>query len=116
VLRLTCATFTEKTVWDGGCKSWYKSASGKIVGTFPGTLTELWWKTRSPVWEHYLQVGGSKRVAVADRLSQLFKVALLVASVVAYLAIGHDEIKGQAVIFLLTRVGQAKRMLKNARA
>lgn len=42
----------KKTVWAGGCVSWYsvKTASGesKNVAGYPGLVTELVWKSRKP--------------------------------------------------------------------
>lgn len=106
----------KRTVWDGGCKSWYKTSSGKIVATFPGTLTELWWKTRTPVWEKYHQVGGVKRIAVQKRIAQLVKIVLLLATITAYLVVDHDEVKGMAAIFMLRRASEVSKLLKSLRS
>ncbi|KAJ3479109.1 hypothetical protein NLI96_g9291 [Meripilus lineatus] len=48
------------SVWSG-CTSWYRTGhSGKIASVWPGTMTEFWWKLRSPVWSHYKVVNGKK--------------------------------------------------------
>lgn len=33
-----------KTVWVGGCSSWYKGADGVVVNNWSGTMTAYWWK------------------------------------------------------------------------
>lgn len=50
-----------------------------------------------------MQVGGSKRIAVAHRAKQILRIVLLLAGIAAYLAIGHDEIKTHALLFMLVR-------------
>lgn len=48
------------SVWSG-CVSWYRSGyTGKVVSLWPGTMTEFWWKARTPIWSHYKVVGGGK--------------------------------------------------------
>ncbi|KZT37983.1 FAD/NAD(P)-binding domain-containing protein [Sistotremastrum suecicum HHB10207 ss-3] len=47
-----------RTVWTD-CRSFYRSGGrhdGKVVATFPGTLTQFWWLTRSVRWEDYIGV------------------------------------------------------------
>jgi len=35
-----------RTVWDAGCNSWYKTASGKITNNWPQSTVSFWWRTR----------------------------------------------------------------------
>ena len=37
-----------RTVWAGGCSSWYRSGDGKVVNNWPGFSTGYWWRTRRP--------------------------------------------------------------------
>ena len=36
------------TVWATSCRSWYKTASGKITNNWSGPTIAYWWWTRSP--------------------------------------------------------------------
>ncbi|MEZ5183484.1 MAG: NAD(P)/FAD-dependent oxidoreductase [Acidimicrobiales bacterium] len=36
------------SVWAEGCRSWYKTASGKITNNWPGPTVEYWWRTLVP--------------------------------------------------------------------
>jgi cation diffusion facilitator CzcD-associated flavoprotein CzcO len=36
----------ERTAWAGDCRSWYKTASGRITNNWPGLTTQYWWRTR----------------------------------------------------------------------
>lgn len=36
------------TTWAGGCSSWYKSASGRIINNWTGRAWSYWWQTRRP--------------------------------------------------------------------
>jgi cation diffusion facilitator CzcD-associated flavoprotein CzcO len=35
-------------VWESGCSSWYKDASGKVTNNWPATTTRFWADTRAP--------------------------------------------------------------------
>lgn len=88
------------TVWNGGCKSYYKQGD-KVIATYPGTTTEFWWRTRKPIWENYIQVGGTHRVGVVTRTRQLLKIIALVALALYVRKVGTKAIKRDMVIFLL---------------
>lgn len=49
------------SVWSG-CSSWYRTngGKGKITGLFPGTFAQFWWTLRTPVWNDFKVVGGSR--------------------------------------------------------
>jgi len=53
-----------KTVWQGGCKSYYRLDNGKIIAMWPGTYAYFWWKTRTPNLRHYIQRGGSRNLTL----------------------------------------------------
>lgn len=36
------------TTWAGGCSSWYKAASGRIINNWSGRALSYWWRTRRP--------------------------------------------------------------------
>jgi hypothetical protein len=36
----------KQSVWDTGCQSWYKNASGKITNNWPHSTISYWWQTR----------------------------------------------------------------------
>jgi cation diffusion facilitator CzcD-associated flavoprotein CzcO len=38
----------KKTVWVGGCSSWYQNASGKVVNNWPRSTVSYWVSTRWP--------------------------------------------------------------------
>ncbi|HXX47944.1 MAG TPA: NAD(P)/FAD-dependent oxidoreductase [Myxococcota bacterium] len=37
-----------KTAWAAGCKSWYKTASGKVTNNWSSFTVAYWWRTRRP--------------------------------------------------------------------
>jgi cation diffusion facilitator CzcD-associated flavoprotein CzcO len=37
-----------RTVWAAGCRSWYKTADGKITNNWSGFTVAYWWRTRRP--------------------------------------------------------------------
>lgn len=41
------------SVWDSGCSSWYKTASGKITNNWPHFTLQYWWQTRKPDFSFY---------------------------------------------------------------
>ena len=43
-----------KTVWDGGCTSWYKTDEGKIVNNWSTDTFTYWWRTRDIEEKDYL--------------------------------------------------------------
>jgi hypothetical protein len=40
-------------VWDQGCDSWYKTASGKHTNNWPGFTFSYRKRTRTPNLDHY---------------------------------------------------------------
>jgi len=42
-----------KTVWDGGCKSWYVNESGKNTANWSGFTLDYRLRTSKPNWSHY---------------------------------------------------------------
>ncbi|HTO71842.1 MAG TPA: NAD(P)/FAD-dependent oxidoreductase [Myxococcota bacterium] len=38
----------EKSAWAAGCKSWYKTASGKVTNNWSDFTVAYWWRTRRP--------------------------------------------------------------------
>ena len=38
----------EHTAWAAGCKSWYKTASGKVTNNWSNWTVAYWWRTRRP--------------------------------------------------------------------
>ncbi|GAA97795.1 uncharacterized protein L969DRAFT_99787 [Mixia osmundae IAM 14324] len=74
----------KNTVWTGGCSSWYRLENGKVVVTWPGTLTGFWLRARVPTWSHYTQLGGTARIAFVEwRKTVLRRLAFLVTFVLA---------------------------------
>ena len=72
------------SVWSG-CTSWYrKGHNGKVVSLWPGTMTEFWWRMRSPVWNHYKVVNGEKwtKKRRFQTLARTFGLASLVLALV----------------------------------
>ena len=72
------------SVWSG-CTSWYrKGHNGKVVSLWPGTMTEFWWRMRSPVWSHYKVVNGEKwtKKRRFQTLARTFGLASLVLALV----------------------------------
>ncbi|MBM4336262.1 MAG: NAD(P)/FAD-dependent oxidoreductase [Deltaproteobacteria bacterium] len=45
----------EKTAWAAGCRSWYKTASGKITNNWSSSTLAYWWKTRRPKLDDFEQ-------------------------------------------------------------
>ncbi len=43
----------KKTVWEGGCRSWYKTADGKVTNNWSGPIFQYWLKTRRPDFSEY---------------------------------------------------------------
>lgn len=41
------------TTWAGGCSSWYKSASGRIINNWNGRAWSYWWRTRWPRYRDF---------------------------------------------------------------
>jgi len=41
------------SVWSAGCKSWYKTAAGKITNNWPHSTITYRWRTRRPVWRDF---------------------------------------------------------------
>ena len=46
----------KKTVWEGGCHSWYKTADGKVTNNWSGPIIQYWMKTRRPDFTEYEEV------------------------------------------------------------
>jgi hypothetical protein len=42
-----------QTVWEAGCSSWYKDASGKVTNNWPTFTVEYWLATRHPRFAAY---------------------------------------------------------------
>jgi cation diffusion facilitator CzcD-associated flavoprotein CzcO len=43
----------KRSVWDAGCQSWYKTASGKITNNWPHGTISYWWRTRRMRWADF---------------------------------------------------------------
>ncbi len=41
------------TAWAAGCKSWYKTASGKVTNNWSSFTVKYWWKTRRPKLDEF---------------------------------------------------------------
>ncbi len=41
------------TAWAAGCKSWYKTASGKVTNNWSSFTLRYWWQTRRPALEDF---------------------------------------------------------------
>ena len=82
----------------------------KVIATFPGTLTELSYRLRAPVYEHFQQRGGSS-IAIAKRIRKILRLVALVAAVLAVRKYGYDELRNQAIIFGATRAAQLRKLL-----
>jgi len=41
------------TAWAAGCKSWYKTASGKVTNNWSSFTLRYWWQTRRPKFEEF---------------------------------------------------------------
>lgn len=55
------------------------------------------------VWEHYIQIGGTKKLAASHRLGQATRVLALLAFIVAFRRMGWKKIKQEGILFLLMR-------------
>ena len=44
------------TAWAAGCKSWYKTASGKVTNNWSSFTVKYWWKTRRPELDDFKQI------------------------------------------------------------
>jgi cation diffusion facilitator CzcD-associated flavoprotein CzcO len=42
-----------RSVWAGGCRSWYKTASGKVTNNWPGFVLKYWLATRRVKFDDY---------------------------------------------------------------
>lgn len=89
----------QQTVWSG-CQSYYKLGD-KVIATFPGTTSELYWRLREPKWEDYHQVGGRVRVAQRKGLVKLGKLFAFIAAILAVRKWGIQKIKTEGLLFLL---------------
>lgn len=65
------------------------------------TATPL--RTRNPVWESYLQLGGTRRMAVRHRGGQLIKALATIALAVLFQRLGYKKIKNETTLFLIVR-------------
>ncbi|KAL4250035.1 FMO family protein [Abortiporus biennis] len=67
-----------KSVWAGGCVSWYRRpGSDKIHTNYPGCLTKFWWNLREPVWKDFKVVNGKNwriKRTVVKRSARLGRV------------------------------------------
>jgi cation diffusion facilitator CzcD-associated flavoprotein CzcO len=44
------------TVWATGCRSWYKTAGGKVTNNWAGLTLEYWWRMRTPNFADYERI------------------------------------------------------------
>lgn len=51
----------QRSVWAAGCRSWYKTASGRITVNWPWTTTRYWWRTRRPAWTDFVEQPADSR-------------------------------------------------------
>jgi cation diffusion facilitator CzcD-associated flavoprotein CzcO len=42
-----------KSAWAAGCKSWYKTASGKVTNNWSNFTVAYWWRTRHPDFSQF---------------------------------------------------------------
>jgi hypothetical protein len=42
------------SVWAAGCRSWYKTETGKIIGIYPGFSFQYMRELRKPHFEDYI--------------------------------------------------------------
>lgn len=47
----------QKTVWAGGCSSWYKNAQGKVTNNWSSFTVKYWWQMRQIDFDEYSLVG-----------------------------------------------------------
>lgn len=69
-----------RTVWDGDCTSWYKSADGTIINNWSSTTTAYWWATRQPVFAHFHARPRQDRSSHVDQASSVGAAARDAAS------------------------------------
>ena len=46
-------TAIRESVWAAGCRSWYKTADGKVTNNWSGFTMDYWWRTRAPDFAEY---------------------------------------------------------------
>ncbi|WP_212756102.1 hypothetical protein [Flexivirga aerilata] len=56
--------WSRHTVWDRGCTSWYRTASGRHTNNWPGMTVDYWRRTRRVDWADFA-------LATADRRSDV---------------------------------------------
>lgn len=44
---------SRRTVWERGCTSWYKTASGRNTVNWPSSTLSFWWRTRAVDWDAF---------------------------------------------------------------
>jgi hypothetical protein len=47
----------QKTVWAGGCSSWYKNEAGKVTNNWSSFTLKYWWQMRHLDLDEYSLVG-----------------------------------------------------------
>ncbi|KAK4053089.1 FAD/NAD(P)-binding domain-containing protein [Microbotryomycetes sp. JL201] len=103
----------DKTVWKGGCESYYKLGD-KVIATFPGPVTQLTWMLREPKWEDFHQVGGRGNVALRKRVKKTVKWAAILWTLLTIRRKGFKQFRNDIVLFLLMRyqevMGVAQRL------
>ena len=78
---------------------------------WPGTLTEFWWRTRRPNFEHYYQRGGTRSVALVKRIRKTLRLVALVASIVVLRRYGYQRVRAELVAFASARLTQARQLV-----
>ena len=78
---------------------------------WPGTLTEFWWRTRRPNFEHYQQRGGSRSVALVKRIRKTLRLVALVASLVVLRRYGYQRVRARLVAAISARLTQARKLV-----
>ncbi|KAG9077997.1 hypothetical protein FS749_010052, partial [Ceratobasidium sp. UAMH 11750] len=79
-----------RTVWNGGCISWYRAGQdnqGKLFTVWPGTLAYQWWVMRKPIWADYDTVGGEKWIRQQEYLSILRRMVGVPAVIAGLIAL-----------------------------
>lgn len=87
------------------CSSQISDSPPQVVATYPGPTTSFWWRTRKPVWENYIQTGGSRLIALRHRTNQVLRFAALAALVFFVRKVGVKAIKRELIFFLLVGTG-----------
>ena len=59
-------TRMRSTVWEAGCESWYKTASGKVVNNWPDFTTAYRRATRAPNVDDFVWSAGRRRSTLGD--------------------------------------------------